>query len=212
MTLRRARMMCLSGLALTGIYSLATLPLAPSLLGSHPILLEALRGSTSSMVAGGAFARVGRASLLLAWLAPFLTLVKSAPLLWWAGRLWGPEVVQMLSRGGPRAQRRTARAVRWAERYGSWALVFNYFLPVPSALIYAAAGWTRMPLRRFLLLDVIAAALWITVIVGLGYLIGQSAVDVAKAISHYGLILTVALLVVVIIVTFRREWRVAFEG
>jgi membrane-associated protein len=85
-------------------------------------------------------------------------------------------------------------------------------LPVPSALIYAAAGWTGMSLRRFLLLDVIAAALWIAVAVGLGYGIGQSAVDVAKGISHYGLILTLVLLAAAMIVTFRREWRVALEG
>jgi membrane-associated protein len=212
MTSQRASGLCLAGLAFTGIYSLATLPLAPSLLGSHPILLELLRGSTSSMVAGGAFARIGRASLLLALLTPLLTLIKSAPLFWWAGRIWGPNVVQMLARGGPRAQRRAARAIRWAERYGTWAILCNFFLPVPSALIYAAAGWTGMSLRRFLLLDVIAAALWIAVAVGLGYGIGQSAVDVAKAISHYGLILTLVLLAGVMIVTFRREWRVALEG
>ena len=114
----------------------------------------------------------------------------------------------MLTRGGPRAQRRTARAIRWAERYGAWAILFNFFLPVPSALIYAAAGWTGMSLRRFL---PVSQGL-IRKFMGLGYGIGQSAVDVAKAISHYGLILTLVLLAGVMIVTFRREWRVALEG
>jgi len=211
-TSQRAGVLCVAGLALSGIYSLATLPLAPSLLGSHPVWLEALRGSISSMITAGAFARVGRTSLTLAVLAPVVTLLKSDPLLWWAGRIWGPNVAQMLTRGGPRAQRRAERAIRWAERYDSWAIVFAYFLPVPSALIYAAAGWTGMSLRRFLLLDVIGTALWIITNVGLGYFIGQSAVNVAKGISRYGLILTLLLIAVVMIVAARREWRVAARG
>ncbi|HEY7933579.1 MAG TPA: VTT domain-containing protein [Solirubrobacteraceae bacterium] len=212
MTSRHASTLCLSGLAVTGVYSLATIPLAPSLLGSHPVLLEALRGSTPAMVTAGAFARVGRASLVLALLAPLVTLLMSDPLLWWAGRIWGPNVAKMLTRGGPRAQRRTERAVRLAERYGSWAVVLSYFLPVPSVLIYAGAGWTGMSLRRFLALDLLGTSLWIAANVGLGYSIGQSAVDVAKEVSHYGLILTLALLAIIPVIAARRARNVMFEG
>jgi membrane-associated protein len=43
--------------------------------------------------------------------------------------------------------------------------------------------------------------------VGLGYAIGQSAVDVAKAISRYALILTLVLIVVVVVLQFRRSSR-----
>ena len=46
-----------------------------------------------------------------------------------------------------------------------------------------------MRLRTFLLLDLIGSLLWIAFCVGLGYAIGQSAVDVAKAISRYALYL-----------------------
>ena len=38
-----------------------------------------------------------------------------------------------------------------------------------------------MRLRTFLMLDLIGSLLWIALCVGLGYAIGQSAVDVAKA-------------------------------
>ena len=86
-----------------------------------------------------------------------------------------------------------------------------YFLPVPSAIIYAGAGWSGMSLRRFIALDLVGTLLWVGTNVGLGYGIGQSAVDVAKAISRYGLILTIALVVVVFVVAARRA-RVAPEG
>jgi membrane protein DedA with SNARE-associated domain len=196
---RHRRAICATVLALQALYAFVLLPAVPSLLGSDPVLLEALRGSTAAMVAGGAFARIGQASLLLALLAPFPTLMMADPFLWWAGRLWGPDVTAYLGGRGPRGKRRSARTVRFSERYGSWAVVLAYVLPVPSALIYAAAGWTGMRLRRFLVLDLVGTALWIALIVGLGYAIGRSAVHVAREITHYSLLLTLALVAVAVV-------------
>jgi membrane protein DedA with SNARE-associated domain len=202
--LRRRRAICATVLALTGLYSLLLVPAVPSLLGRDPVLLEALRGSTAAMVAGGAFARIGHASLALALFAPLPTLLMADPFVWWAGRLWGPDVARYVGGRGPRGRRRMERAVRWLERYGSWAVVLAYFIPVPSALIYAAAGWTGMRLRRFILLDLVGTSLWVAVIVGLGYAIGRSAVGVAHAITRYGLLVTLGLVVAVIVVAAAR--------
>jgi membrane-associated protein len=196
---RRNRIICATVLALQALYSFLLVPAVPALIGRDPVLLEALRGSTAAMVAGGAFARVGQASLALALLAPLPTLLMGDPFLWWAGRLWGPDVANYLGGRGPRGRRRTERTVRVLERYGSWAVVLAYYLPLPSALIYAAAGWTGMRLRRFILLDLLGTASWIVLIVGLGYAIGHSAVDIARAISHYGLLATLALIAAVFV-------------
>jgi len=65
--------------------------------------------------------------------------------------------------------------------------VLAYFLPVPTALIYAAVGDGGMRLRTFLALDAIGTALWTTALALGGYLIGRRAVDVADAFAHYAL-------------------------
>ncbi len=202
--------LCLLAMTLRGVWSFVARLLEPSLIGTHPVLLELIAGSTPAMITGGAFARVGQASLFLAVLAPFLPLLIVAPLLWWAGRLWGPGIVKMISRGGPRAQRRTARAIRWGKRYGSWTVAFSYFLPVPNVLIFASAGWTGMSLRRLVALHVFATTVCITSNVAVGYWIGRSAIHVAKEISHYGLILTLVLFVVMVVASARSNWRLAY--
>lgn len=197
--IRRRQMICATALVLQGLYQLALLPTLPSLIASHPILLELLRGSTAAMVATGAFARVGRDSLALGLLAPLPSLMMSDPFIWWAGRLWGPEVLEYLGGRSQRAQRRTRRALKWIERWCAPAIVVAYVIPIiPSAAIYAAAGWTGMRLRWFLLWDVIGTMIWIGLMVGLGYAIGQPAVDIAHKIAHYGLIATIVLVVVVL--------------
>jgi membrane protein DedA with SNARE-associated domain len=132
---------------------------------------------------------------------------------WWAGRRWGDRALHMfLGRdGSPRGvAKREARAVRLerlAERFGPAAVVLAYYLPVPSLLIYAAAGLSGMRLRTFLALDAIGTVLWVGPVVGLGYVIGKPAVEVVHRIDHYSTMLTIAVILVVIGVQARKRHR-----
>ncbi len=183
---------------LSGIYNLALLPATPSLVGTHPVLLELIRGSWTAMVTMGAMARVGDASLVVAVVAAIPGLMMFDWVFWWAGRRWGKRVLDIFMGNHPKAAQRTARLERLIHRWGWVAIVIAYFQPVPNVLIYAAAGWTRMRLVTFLALDLIGSLLWIALGVSLGYAIGQRAVDVAHAISHYALWATIALVVGII--------------
>jgi membrane protein DedA with SNARE-associated domain len=203
----RRQALCFGILMLQGAYRLVLLFATSWLIGSHPLLLEALRGSTSSLVAGGAFARIGQASLTLALLAPLPTLMMSDPFVWWAGRLWGPGVVDLIAGRGATQRRGVQMAMRLIARARSWAVVLAPFLPVPSIIIYAAAGWTGMRLRWFLLLDLIGTFSWIVLMVGLGYGLGHSAVNVAHDITHYSLLITIGLVVVSVLIAVWRGWR-----
>ncbi len=204
---RRAEIACVTGIALKTVFALVLLPLTPSLLGTDPVLLEALRGSTSAMASGGAFARVGEASLVLVVLAPLPTLLFATPFFWWAGRLWGPQAAATLGGGHPNAEKWAQRSGAHLERYGGLAVALAPFLPIPSSFVYAAAGWTGMSLRRFMVFDLIGMLSWIGLIVGLGYAVGHPAVQVAKAISHYGLLITIAVVAIAIAIgVLRARW------
>src|SRR5450755_2010472 len=118
-TRRRAEITCVTGIAVKTIFAAA--------------LLEALRGSTSAMASGGAFARVGEASLVLAVLAPLPTLLFATPFFWWAGRLWGPKAAATLGGGHPSAEKWAQRSGAHLERLGGLAVALAPFLPVPSS-------------------------------------------------------------------------------
>jgi membrane protein DedA with SNARE-associated domain len=55
-----------------------------------------------------------------------------------------------------------------------------------------------MRLAVFLFWDLVGALIWILLVVGLGYAIGQRAVDVAHAVSHYALGVTLLLILVIV--------------
>ncbi len=187
-TVRRADVLCLGPLILLTVYGLAMLPVAPSLIGPHPVLLSAIYGSSSSMIASGAAARGGGAPLWLVCVAPIVILVIRDPFLYWAGRRYGRRFLDFLAENDPRARRRIQRSEGWFRRWGAWAIAFGYYIPfVPAWLFYLAAGESRMPIRVFVIADLAGTLTWIGIHVGAGYAIGKPATDVANTISRYGL-------------------------
>jgi membrane-associated protein len=200
---QRADLVCAGGILLSVVYALALLPVQPQLLGRDPVLLELLSGSLPGMVAAGALARVGGTSLLLAVSAGVLGTVMFDPFYWWAGRLWGRRGAHLLAGGNERSKRWIERGERLGGRWGKLSVIVAYYLPIPSVLVYALVGWTGMRLATFIVCDLIGALLWTGLIVGLGYALGQGALDVAHAITHYSLLATIVLTAAVIA---RQAW------
>jgi membrane-associated protein len=206
-----ADLIILAGIVASGLYALILLPLVPSLVGSHPALLELLRGSATAIVTMGALARTGHADLVVAVVAGIPALIAFDWAYWWAGRRWGPAALKLIGGSHPKAARRGERVQRLMHRFGPAAVILAYVLPVPTALVDAAAGWAGMSLGVFLICDVIGALLWTGLLSALGYSIGQPAVDVVHKISHYSLYLTIA---IVVYIVFRqsRAQRAGYTG
>jgi membrane-associated protein len=200
---RRVDILCWGAITLSGIYYLALLPFRASLVGTHPLVSVLLNGSTEAIVSGAAFASKGHGSLVVLLIFGVIGTMKFDIIYWWAGRLWGERVIQLFSGRGKRSQKFVARV----ERSGRWltwpAVVLSPFLPIPNALVYAAAGWTGMSWVTFLILDAIGSLAWVGLLAGLGWALGQSAIDVAQEISKYGLWVTIAIVVLVVAAQMR---------
>src|SRR4051794_5848219 len=143
----RADWVIIGGVAASTPTPLLLLPLTPALVSSHPALLEALRGSTASVINMGARARIGETSLVLAVLLGVPSLMMFDWAYWWAGRRWGDAVfVWLLGGPGPKTEQRLARLHRIEARGGPGAVVFPDVLPIPPALLYPA-GRGRLRVR-----------------------------------------------------------------
>jgi membrane protein DedA with SNARE-associated domain len=199
--------LCVGPIIAHSIYYYAGLPLNAILIGTHPVLLSALRGSIASMVAAGGFARIGRASLALAVVAPVPISMFTDPFYFWAGRRYGRRLLHYLGRNDPRWRKRIARGERFFSRWGIGTIIFAPFLPVPSSLFYLAAGEAGMRFIVFILADLLGTLMFIGVIVGLGFVIGQPAVAVAEAMSRYALWVIIGTVVLVVLWSLWATWR-----
>jgi membrane protein DedA with SNARE-associated domain len=204
---RRVDVLLWAGITLSGIYYLALLPFRASLVGTHPVLLEVLNGSTEAIVSGAAFARVGHGSLTVVLLAAIPGLMKFDLLYWLAGRLWGERIILLLSGRRKHGPRFMARVQRWGWKFTWPAVVVAPFLPVPNVIVYATAGWAGMSWVTFLVLDAIGSLLWAGMLAGLGYSLGQHAVTVAQTVSRYGLWISIGIVVLIVIGQVRNSRR-----
>ena len=200
---RRADILLWAGITLSGIYYLALLPFRATLVGTHPVLLEVLNGSTEAIVSGAAFARVGHGSLTVVLLAAIPGLMKFDLLYWLAGRLWGERIILLLSGRRKHGPRFMARVQRWGWKFTWPAVVVTPFLPLPNAIVYATVGWAGMSWVTFLVLDVISSLLWAGMLAGLGYSLGQHAVTVAQTVSRYGLWVSIGIVALIVIAQIR---------
>lgn len=187
------------------LWLLFSTPIGPSLLGPHPLLLSFLRGSIPAMITAGAVAHRGDFPLILALLAPLLILCFSDPFYYWAGVRYGRRLMTYMTGPSPRAQRRMAWAERMFARWGAPMIFLAYFIPfLPQWLCLIAAGEIRMRIWVVALADGLGALCFVLLCVLSGWYIGKPAIDVATTVSHYGLYLTIALIAIIFVVSFRR--------
>ncbi|TWF75550.1 membrane protein DedA with SNARE-associated domain [Pseudonocardia hierapolitana] len=204
-TPRRADLLCWYALAGMAVFYTAMWPVRPLLIGSNPVLLELLTGSKESIIAAGAFAGVGAVPLPVVVAAAMVGMMKFDAIVWWAGTLWGRGIVGKFAR--------RSRVATWfagkVDSVGPWvmwpAVAMAPWTPVPSSLIYAAAGWTGMRLRTFLVLDGVGTLVRASIYAGLGFAIGQPAVDLAETISANGLWVSLGIVVVMVVGQFARR-------
>jgi membrane protein DedA with SNARE-associated domain len=203
----RLDILCWAAITLSGLYYLVLLPFRASLVGTDPVLLVLLNGSTEGIVSGAAFARVGHGSLVWVLLAAIPGLMKFDLIYWFAGRLWGERIILLLSGRRKHGPKFMARVHRWGRRFTWPAVVIAPFLPLPNAIIYAVAGWAEMSLVTFLILDLIGTLAWAGMLAGLGYELGHHAVVVAQTISRYGLWISIGIVALVVVGQMRSARR-----
>ncbi len=194
----RADLVCLGWLSAAGVYGLVMLALRPGLLASAPHVLASL-GSWTGSVLIGARAAIGDGWWPLIWVLGTLGLVKFDWIYWWAGKLWGRNLIEVWSGRSERARRANDRAERFARKYATWAIVIcSLPIPLPRAVVLAVLGEAGTSLRKLLTVSITASFITMGGYLALGYWIGEPAVAAVEAYGRYLWYVTLAILVGII--------------
>ncbi|MGP4048065.1 DedA family protein [Streptomyces sp. 2A115] len=95
----------------------------------------------------------------------------------------------------------------WFSRHGTKAVFFGRMIPIFRSLISVPAGVERMPLPVFLGLTALGSAIWNTVFVLAGYLLGENWTDVTGYVSTYSKVVLVAAVLAVLLFAAVRLFR-----
>ncbi|MFD2025044.1 DedA family protein [Promicromonospora aerolata] len=100
------------------------------------------------------------------------------------------------------------KAENWFTRHGQKAVLVGRLIPIVRSLISVPAGVERMPLGRFLAFTTLGSALWNTLLVGAGYLLGEQWHLVEEGVGVFQkvvVVVVVALLAWWLVHTLRRR-------
>lgn len=140
------------------------------------VLLESaglpIPGETALLVAAFAAAQ-GGLSLPMVIVVAAVAGVLGDNLGYAAGRRLGRPWLDRYGRWVLLTPGRLERADRFFERFGAWAVVLARFVAGVRVVMALSAGMARMRWRRFVVHNVLGAALWATVIGVLGYAFGR---------------------------------------
>lgn len=192
----RADLTCMAFLGVVAVYGLVMLPLRPAILGLAPQVHGSL-GYRTGIVMTGALAAVGDPWWPLVGVLGSLMAVKFSWVYWWAGRLWGRNIMDVWASGkSERTARRWNRVWDAAHRWEKWAIVVTFLpLPIPAGVVYAALGAAGTRLRTFLAVTIASSAVSTGLYLWLGYAIGEPAVAVIDTYGRYLWYFSIALIV-----------------
>ncbi|MDR1238245.1 MAG: VTT domain-containing protein [Propionibacteriaceae bacterium] len=184
-----------------GIYALVIMPLRPTLLALAPQVFGAM-GHYTGQIMSGALAAVGDSWWPFVLVIGTFGTIKFDWIYWWAGKLWGRNMIEVWSGKSERVRRRNERAERFARKYEIPALLLAALPIFPRGVVLVVLGSAGTTFRKFFTVSLIGAFCTTSGYLALGYLIGEPAVMLMEEYSKYLLWLSVAILVGMVAVYF----------
>ena len=115
----------------------------------------------------------GPRALIVVALAGTLGYLLGSLIGWWIGRTGGRAFVERYGRLIHLSPAQFARAERWFERYGDWAVLLGRITPLARSFVSIPAGVFRAPFWRYTGLTLVGSATWAFALVGTGFALGQ---------------------------------------
>jgi len=137
--------------------------------------------------------------------------VVGAVLLYEAARHGGRPFAHRFLRTARIGPEKLEEAERWFARRGALVVLFGRFVPGVRSVVSLPAGLLRMPRLTFLALTVLGSAIWNTLLVGAGYVLGSQWERVSEVIGPISTPLLVAVVTAAAAVLLWRGLRARRE-
>ena len=104
-------------------------------------------------------------------------------------------------------------AISWFNKKGNLTVLFCRFIPLIRSLISIPAGISKMPIVKFLIYTTVGSFIWNTVLIILGYILGENYISVLKILDTYSNIVIFILVIIFIILVYKliKKHRIKHE-
>ena len=156
--------------------------------GYLAVLVGTMLEGETILVLGAVAAKLGYLKIglvvLVAWIGSFV----GDQAYFWIGRLYG---IRLLARW-PSWRMRVHRATRLLEKYDTWFILGFRFVYGIRSISPFVIGMSRIAAWRFMLLNLIAAFMWASVLGGISFLLGAVMKNLLarfEVVEHYAIVI-----------------------
>ena len=94
------------------------------------------------------------------------------------------------------------KADEWFDTKGNKTVFFCRFIPIVRSLISIPAGMSEMPMGKFLLYTITGSAIWNTVLIVVGSIVGENWTNILGILDNYSHIVLILLIIAFVVFVF----------
>ncbi|WP_242273609.1 DedA family protein [Bacillus cereus group sp. BfR-BA-01310] len=137
------------------------------------------------VMSGGFVSSLGVLSIIPAFLLTYLGVVSGLSLGYILGKIFGTKVLDKLMK--KKKAKYLLKSQKMVERYGHYALVTSYFIPVVRHIVPYLVGMNNMRFKTYALYSYTTGFVWTLVYFVLGSLFGQHIESIVAIAIEYGM-------------------------
>ncbi|PFO86263.1 alkaline phosphatase [Bacillus cereus] len=158
------------------------------------------------VMSGGFVSSLGILSVIPAFLLTYLGVVSGLSLGYILGKTFGTKVLDKLMK--KKKAKYLLKSQKMVEKYGHYALVTSYFIPVVRHIVPYLVGMNNMSFKTYALYSYMTGFVWTLVYFVLGALFGQHIESIVAIAIEYGVYFGVIVFIVTGILYLYRKKRI----
>ena len=124
------------------------------------------------------------------------------------GLYFGKPILKYMMKKYPKTRYSIKSSMWWMNKYGKISVMLARVIPVARTIISIPAGINKMNINIFVLYSTIGISLWNTVLIFLGYILGDNLSNIAYLIKNYSLIVGIVLASVIVIIYSKKRKKI----
>ncbi|QEL70961.1 MULTISPECIES: DedA family protein [unclassified Bacillus cereus group] len=157
------------------------------------------------VMSGGFVSSLGILNVIPAFLLTYLGVVSGLSLGYILGKIFGTKVLDKLMK--KKKAKYVVKSQEMVEKYGHYALVTSYFIPVVRHVVPYLVGMNNMSFKTYALYSYTTGFLWTLVYFVLGSLFGQHIESIVAVAIEYGVYFGGSIALIVSVFYFYRQKR-----
>ncbi|AVP46274.1 MULTISPECIES: DedA family protein [Bacillus cereus group] len=160
------------------------------------------------VMSGGFVSSLGILNVIPAFLLTYLGVVSGLSLGYILGKIFGAKVLDKLMK--KKKAKYVVKSQEMVEKYGHYALVTSYFIPVVRHVVPYLVGMNNMSFKTYALYSYTTGFVWTLVYFVLGALFGQHIERIVAVAIEYGMYFGGMVFIVTGILYLYRQKRITF--